>query len=49
MELLKPILSQIEQTKHSSNQKTDHRGVVDIVLFDGATNLQNAAKLVSAP
>jgi hypothetical protein len=45
--LLKPIISQIEQTKDPNNQKTDHRGVVDLVLFDGASNVQNAGKLVS--
>ncbi len=45
--LLKPIISQIEQTKDPNNQKTDHRGVVDLVLFDGASNVQNARKLVS--
>jgi hypothetical protein len=45
--LLKPITSQIEQTKDPNNQKTDHRGVVDLVLFDGASNVQNAKKLVS--
>jgi hypothetical protein len=42
-----PIISQIEQTKDPNNQKTDHRGVVaDLVLFDGASNVQNARKLV---
>jgi hypothetical protein len=45
--LLKPIISWIEQTKDPNNQKTDHRGVVDLVLFDGASNVQNARKLVS--
>ncbi len=45
--LLKPIISQIEQTKDPNNQKTNHRGVVDLVLFDGASNVQNAGKLVS--
>ncbi len=45
--LLKPIISRIEQTKDPNNQKTDHRGVVDLVLFDGASNEKNAAKLVS--
>jgi hypothetical protein len=45
--LLKPIISRIEQTKDPNNQKTDHRGVVDLVLFDGAINVQNAGKLVS--
>jgi hypothetical protein len=45
--LLKPITSRIEQTKDLNNQKTDHRGVVDLVLFDGASNGQNAGKLVS--
>jgi hypothetical protein len=39
--LLKPIISQIEQTKDPDIQKTDHRGVVDLVLFDGASNVQN--------
>ncbi len=45
--LLKPNISQIEQTKDPNNQKTDHQGVVDLVLFDGASNVQNAGKLVS--
>jgi hypothetical protein len=45
--LLKPIISQIKQTKDPNNQKTDHWGVVDLVLFDGASNVQNAKKLVS--
>jgi hypothetical protein len=45
--LLKAIISRIEQTKDPNNQKTDHRGVVDLVLFDGASNVQNARKLVS--
>ncbi len=45
--LLKTIISQIEQTKDPNNQKTDHQRVVDLVLFDGASNVQNAAKLVS--
>jgi hypothetical protein len=45
--LLKPIISRIEQTKDPNNQKTDHQGVVDLLLIDGASNVQNAAKLVS--
>ncbi len=45
--LLKPIISRIEETKDPNNQKTDHREVVDLVLFDGASNVQNAGKLVS--
>jgi hypothetical protein len=45
--LLKPIISRIEQTKDPKNQKTDHQGVVDLVLFDGVSNVQNARKLVS--
>jgi hypothetical protein len=45
--LLKPIISRIEQTKDPNNQKTDHWEVVDLVLFDDASNVQNAAKLVS--
>jgi hypothetical protein len=45
--LLKPIISWIEEKKDPNNQKTDHRGVVDLVLFDGASNVQNAGKLVS--
>ncbi len=44
--LLKPIKSRIEETKDPNNQKTDHRGVVDLLLFDGASNVQNSAKLV---
>jgi hypothetical protein len=44
--LLKPIISRIEETK-DKNQKTDHRGVVDRLLFDGASNVQNATKLAS--
>ncbi len=39
--LLKPIISWIEQTKDPNNQRTDHWGVVDLVLFDGASNVQN--------
>jgi hypothetical protein len=46
-ELLKPVISRIEQTKDPNNQKTDPRGVVDLVLFEGACNVQNAGKLVS--
>jgi hypothetical protein len=45
--LLKPIISRTEQTKDPNNQKTDQQGVVDLVLFDGASNVQNAGKLVS--
>ncbi len=45
--LLKPIISRIEETIDPNNQKTDHRGVVDLLLFDGASNVQNATKLVS--
>jgi hypothetical protein len=45
--LLKSIISRIEQTKDPNNQKTDHRGIVDLVLFDGVSNVQNAEKLVS--
>jgi hypothetical protein len=44
--LLRPITSWIEQTKDPNNQKTDHQGVVDLLLFAGASNVQNAAKLV---
>jgi hypothetical protein len=44
--LLKPIIARIEQMKDPNNKKTDHRGVVDLVLFDGASNVQNAGKLV---
>jgi hypothetical protein len=47
VELLKPIISWIEETEDHNNQKTDHRGVVDLVLFDGASNVKNAAKLAS--
>ncbi len=45
--LLMPTISQIEETKDPNNQKTDHRGVVDLLLFDGSSNVQNAAKLAS--
>ncbi len=45
--LLKPIISQIERTQDPNNQKTDPRGVVELVLFDGASNVQNARKLGS--
>jgi hypothetical protein len=45
--LLKPIISRIEEAKDPNNQKTDHRGVVDLLLFDDASNVQNAAKLAS--
>ncbi len=37
--LLKPIISRIEETKDPNNQKTDHWGVVDLLLFDGASNV----------
>jgi hypothetical protein len=33
--------------KDPNNQKTDHWGVVDLLLFDGASNVQNATKLAS--
>jgi hypothetical protein len=45
--LLKPIISRTEETKDPNNQKTDHWEVVNLVLFDGASNVQNAGKLVS--
>jgi hypothetical protein len=45
--LLMPIMSRIEETKDPNNQKTDHQGVVDLLLFDGASNVQNAVKLAS--
>ena len=45
--LMKPMISWIEQTKNPNNQKTDHRGIVDLLLFDGASNVQNATKLAS--
>jgi hypothetical protein len=45
--LLKPIISRIEEKKDPNNKKTDHRGVVDLLLFDGASNVQNAVKLAS--
>ncbi len=45
--LLKPVISWIEQTRDPNNQKTVHWGVVDLVLYDGASNVQNARKLVS--
>jgi hypothetical protein len=45
--LLKQIISRIEETKDPNNKKTDHQGVVDLLLFDGASNVQNAAKLAS--
>ena len=45
--ILKPIISRIKETKDPNNQKTDHREVVHLLLFDGASNAQNAAKLVS--
>ncbi len=45
--LLKPIISWIEETKDPKNQKTDHWGAVDLLLFDGASNVQNAVKLAS--
>jgi hypothetical protein len=37
--LLMPIISRIEETKDPNNKKTDHRAVVDLVLFDGASNV----------
>ncbi len=44
---MKPIISRIDETKDPNNHKTDSRRVVDLLLFDGASNVQNAAKLVS--
>jgi hypothetical protein len=44
---LKPIISWIEKTKDPNNQTTDHQGVVGLVLFDCASKVQNAGKLVS--
>jgi hypothetical protein len=44
---LKPIISLIKETKDLNNQKTDHQGVVDLLLFDGASNVQKATKLAS--
>ena len=43
--LIKPIISRIEMTKNS--QFSNHTGVVDLLLFDGASNVQKAAQLVS--
>jgi hypothetical protein len=45
---LKPIISRIEETNDPNNQKTDHRGVVDLLLFDGASNVKNAGTLASS-
>ena len=47
--LIKPIISRIEKTKDPQGQQksTDHTGVVDLLLFDGASNVQKAAQLVS--
>ena len=46
--LIKPIISRIEKTKDPHCKRTgDHRGVVDLLLFNGASNVQKAAKLVS--
>ena len=36
--LIKPIISRIEMTKNS--QFSNHTGVVDLLLFDGASNVQ---------
>jgi hypothetical protein len=41
------MISRIEQTKDPNNQKTDHQGIVDLVLFDGARNVQIVGKIVS--
>ncbi len=38
--ILKPIISRIEQTKDPNNQKTEPWGAVDLMLFDGASNVQ---------
>jgi len=43
--LIKPIISRIEMTKNS--QFSNHTGVLDLLLFDGASNVQKAAQLVS--
>ena len=46
--LVKPIISRIEMTKDPlCKRRSDHSGVVDLLLFDGASNVQKAAKLVS--
>jgi hypothetical protein len=46
--LIKPIISRIEKTKDPHCKRTgDHSGVVDLLLFDGASNVQKSAKLVS--
>jgi hypothetical protein len=45
--LFKPIKLRIEETKHSNNQKTEHWGLVDLLLFDGGSNVRNAVKLAS--
>ncbi len=47
--LLKPIISQIEETKDPNNQKTVYWGVLNLLPFDGASNVQNAAKLAPSP
>ena len=44
---IKPIIKKIVKTKDPSNPKNDLIGVVNFLLFDGATNVQKAAKLVS--
>ena len=43
--LIKCIISQIEMTKNS--QYGDHTGVVDLLLFYGARNVQKEGQLVS--
>jgi hypothetical protein len=34
--LLKPIISQIEETKDPNNQQTDHQGVIDCTISDSS-------------
>ena len=48
--LIKPIISWIEKTKDPQDQRKSsdhHTGVVDLLLFDGDSNVQKAAQLVS--
>ena len=46
--LIKPIISRIEKTRVPFDSRYDHTGVVDLLLLDGASNVQKAvAQLVS--
>jgi hypothetical protein len=48
--LIKPIISLIEKTKDPQPRKSsDHTGVVDLLLFDGASNVRKQRNLYLLP